>query len=319
MSSSRLDYIDAAKGLGIMLVAVGHFTAQSAPLWYDSLWSLIFLFHMPLFFFLSGMTSCLSRNRTAFKTYFLSRTLRLLVPYLVASLCYEAMMVYIHGIGAFSFKFLYTYPGKQAVYLWFLPALWLCSLVSYPLVHLKLRFLFPIALLSFFLLLPSFPHLPGYLNDCRLYLPYVLFGSFWWRWQSKGEGSSSQMIFALLTLLMGLVLCNYLFSNYDLSVKTLVSFLLALLCTMCVLFAFQFIFTPRWIVKIGMVSMLIYLLHPMILYPFKYIYEQHIMTGSLSFGCLMVVGVSLSCFVPYILDRFVGRFLPWVKVLYGSH
>lgn len=47
---SRITYIDIAKGIGILLVIAGHLFR------YDSYIStVIFSFHMPLFFFLSGM------------------------------------------------------------------------------------------------------------------------------------------------------------------------------------------------------------------------------------------------------------------------
>lgn len=49
----RLDYVDVAKALGIVLVVVGHAVAEPAQMLV-----LIYSFHMPLFFFLSG---CLQR------------------------------------------------------------------------------------------------------------------------------------------------------------------------------------------------------------------------------------------------------------------
>lgn len=49
MTQNRLQYIDIAKGMGILLVVLGH-VRTSAPL-HDT----IYLFHMPLFFLLSGM------------------------------------------------------------------------------------------------------------------------------------------------------------------------------------------------------------------------------------------------------------------------
>lgn len=45
----RIEYIDVAKGITILLVVVGH--VESAP---SPLRSLIYSFHMPLFFILSG-------------------------------------------------------------------------------------------------------------------------------------------------------------------------------------------------------------------------------------------------------------------------
>ncbi len=52
MSPKRLEYIDIARGIGILLVVLGHSDARAiSPL----LFQWVYSFHMPLFFFLSGM------------------------------------------------------------------------------------------------------------------------------------------------------------------------------------------------------------------------------------------------------------------------
>lgn len=52
---SRLENIDVAKGLGILLVVLGHNRPLTEQL--PTLHAAIYLFHMPLFFFLSGLTT----------------------------------------------------------------------------------------------------------------------------------------------------------------------------------------------------------------------------------------------------------------------
>lgn len=49
MISTRIVYVDIARGLGILLVVLGHLYIPRTPL------NLIYFFHMPLFFYLSGM------------------------------------------------------------------------------------------------------------------------------------------------------------------------------------------------------------------------------------------------------------------------
>ena len=51
MANIRDPIIDAAKGYGILLVFIGHLVYYDSPLF-----RIIFNFHMPLFFALSGMT-----------------------------------------------------------------------------------------------------------------------------------------------------------------------------------------------------------------------------------------------------------------------
>lgn len=97
-TSKRLTYIDVAKGIGIVLVVVGHCipdatspTGISIPA-YRWLHDVIYSFHMPLFFFfLAGfMVSCQKMLARAQKSLDLvhKRISRLLVPYIFVGLCY---------------------------------------------------------------------------------------------------------------------------------------------------------------------------------------------------------------------------------------
>ncbi|MCK6584746.1 MAG: acyltransferase family protein, partial [Anaerolineales bacterium] len=52
VTTTRIDYIDIAKGIGIILVVMGHNDfALISPFTHK----LIYSFHMPMFFFMSGM------------------------------------------------------------------------------------------------------------------------------------------------------------------------------------------------------------------------------------------------------------------------
>jgi fucose 4-O-acetylase-like acetyltransferase len=71
----RLDHIDVAKGLGILLVALGHNRALVDNI--PALHVVIYLFHMPLFFFLSGITTPTTLDVPQLK----KRLIGLLKPY----------------------------------------------------------------------------------------------------------------------------------------------------------------------------------------------------------------------------------------------
>lgn len=96
-TSKRLTYIDIAKGIGIVLVVLGHCipdatspTGISVPA-YRWLHDVIYSFHMPLFFFLAGfMVSRQKMLARAQKPLDLvrKRISRLLVPYIFVGLCY---------------------------------------------------------------------------------------------------------------------------------------------------------------------------------------------------------------------------------------
>lgn len=76
----RYDYLDIAKGIGILMVIWGH------VLYYHWSGQYVYTFHMPLFFFLSGML--FQRNKyPSFSSFFVKRARRLLIPYSIYSIC----------------------------------------------------------------------------------------------------------------------------------------------------------------------------------------------------------------------------------------
>ena len=74
MSNNRILWVDIAKGIGILLVLIGHVSQNS----YIS--SFIYSFHIPLFFIISGY---LYKNK---KNYIRNKTTTILIPYLFFSI-----------------------------------------------------------------------------------------------------------------------------------------------------------------------------------------------------------------------------------------
>lgn len=75
----RLDYVDIAKGLGIMLVIMGHIEHDYVPFCGSV--------HIPLFFMLSGYLYDMDKsNREPFGTASQKRVKRLLIPYFIYNL-----------------------------------------------------------------------------------------------------------------------------------------------------------------------------------------------------------------------------------------
>jgi len=73
-SKDRLNWIDIAKGLGILFVMIGHSRLSIGT-------AIVYYFHMPLFFFLSGYV--FSGEKYDSKTFIKNRAKRLMVPYYV--------------------------------------------------------------------------------------------------------------------------------------------------------------------------------------------------------------------------------------------
>lgn len=186
---NRLDFIDIAKGLGIMLVIMGHIEHDYVPFCGSV--------HIPMFFVLSGYLCNLEKlQNEKYSNVVKKRAVRLLIPYfiynIVLYLKYLAKVVVSHGsikdaIDAFA-GFLYSssilYKGVPAnenfegfVFgngpLWFLTAMVISSIVFYAIVFyiLKFRFdIFKVGICSCVLIALSW----GLLKMLPVYLPWSM-------------------------------------------------------------------------------------------------------------------------------------------------
>ncbi|MBR3149652.1 MAG: acyltransferase family protein [Eubacterium sp.] len=127
----RFDFLDASKGLGIMLVVLGHLVYLYSPLDLS-----IYSFHMPFFFLVSG--ACTKVEGISFKDYFIKKFKRLFLAYvyifIVGTIVTyatpilenpESVKDLIHG---FFYRAGVVYVGVT----WFLQCLFFVSLFLYP-------------------------------------------------------------------------------------------------------------------------------------------------------------------------------------------
>lgn len=129
----RIYYFDLAKGIGILLVVMGHLEYISMELRY-----FIASFHMPMFFVISGMLMYLSGEENKEPAAFVKGKLyRIGMPYLSYSILYlliETALFYLKGEGSFANLFQDAYLSL-CLYgisvLWFLPAMFFGLLIFF--------------------------------------------------------------------------------------------------------------------------------------------------------------------------------------------
>lgn len=85
MEKARDIAFDIAKGIGIILVVVGHYVPDDAPLWYTGFVRFVYYFHMPLFFIIAGYFYESSTRRTNYLSFVWSKFQRLMIPYFILS------------------------------------------------------------------------------------------------------------------------------------------------------------------------------------------------------------------------------------------
>lgn len=130
MSQKRISYIDTAKGIGILLVLIGHSEFPSVNLitWISS-------FHMPLFFILSGILFAHTGASTKTAKSFLKKKLRsILLPYAAFSVL-SIIASAILDFGSFP-EYLWTALIQTvSLYgisvLWFLPTLFFSEIAFF--------------------------------------------------------------------------------------------------------------------------------------------------------------------------------------------
>lgn len=139
MSKQHFRTIDIAKGIGIILVVMGHALNQTTtdPKWVNILHYLIYSFHMPLFFVLSGFLGVKILTMQSFQervNYILKRAVRLLVPYFVIGFLYIPVKLKLDSYAVMPFEPIDTLKlligNNPDVSLWFLYILFIVSALS---------------------------------------------------------------------------------------------------------------------------------------------------------------------------------------------
>lgn len=169
-AKKRLECFDAAKGIGILLVIIGHMHLQRIN-------PFIFSFHMPLFFFISGYFMSMKYSP---RVYFVKRARQLLIPYIFACICITAGALLkdaaagnagmvISDIKKWVFASVYAsgqeytdpfwIPSIGAI--WFLPAMFFATIIVRRCISYRYKFLL-IIIIAYV----------GYASSQKIWLPF---------------------------------------------------------------------------------------------------------------------------------------------------
>lgn len=118
---ARVSYIDIAKAIGIYFVILGHVVSVGTPLK-----TILYSFHMPLFFMLTGMTYKWPSDGTwaSIKKRIVRNVGTLLVPYLLFALIYSKLSFYNLAFIGYSSWHTLRMAGSLSS-LWYLMALFM--------------------------------------------------------------------------------------------------------------------------------------------------------------------------------------------------
>ena len=142
--NSRLEWLDAARGIGICLVVFGHVLRglSGADIATEPLWAIVdyqlYTFHMPLFFLLAGISVTLGQTQSG-PTFIKSKLWTVAFPYFLWSLIQGGVMIGMssHTNGSYNPSVLWSIGWEPIAQFWFLYVLMLCHLTMPVLTQYK--------------------------------------------------------------------------------------------------------------------------------------------------------------------------------------
>ncbi len=134
MHSRRIDWIDYAKAVAIILIVASHIQHRLLKSGlcgsggaYDFIDGLLYSFHVPLFFFLSGLFFYSSFLKRGLREFLTGKACTILYPFVVWSLFQTAVEVILKSASPSALMTCLYYPRAH---FWFLYALFFMSVVS---------------------------------------------------------------------------------------------------------------------------------------------------------------------------------------------
>ena len=306
----RLAYIDSLKGIGIILVVMGHFFIPYTDYLNDPVNQVVYSFHMPLFFFLSGLVYG-HVPKDSLKIFLVKKTLSLLFPYLFFSLLYCFIKNY-------TWTSLLLDNELHGGY-WFTMTLFFVMLLNHIIdrsvktQNAYIRVIVQIVLTTVLLLVAKFEVVPvafsaviSFDKIAKYYL-YFQLGKFIMQSAWIKSVIENDITITVLILVYLYVFCRY---GYTLDSVNIFSFVLSI-CGVCVVYNIvlknqKLFYANGFLPFLGRKSLEIYLTHFLLLHVipheivsgFGVIYIQIIILLLLSMSIIVI-----SLVVSYILSR----------------
>lgn len=321
------DAVYLAKGVGISLVVIGHFYfPDHQPDMWIKIRKIIYLYHMPLFMFLSGFLyvhksptiSCIND----YKLFIKKKLKRLMLPYLSMGICvallkfiFQKFSVLGQSIDHQFYMYLlfnpeayFTVSGGYARFLWFLYTLFVIFAI-FPV--LEIIFKNHIYILIFALLLSYFEY-PAYfcINHAIYYLPHFTFGAITYHYLKINNNVRSRKIM-VITLFSAVVVLLTPLATFLNTKGFLVKYFLGFSGSIFILFIFYNFINERggiiltFLKRIGMHSVTIYLFHFIVMSPIILVIYNFFDIPNRLFIPLLLVVYSFGVGVPILIERYV--------------
>lgn len=206
--------IDYMKGIAIILVFIGHAATPSflpRPYVYEFIVQFIYMFHMPVFFFISGFLSLklLDMNlKTQYLPFIKKKIYRLGLPFLTISIITNALIIILKQITNSPvgikellemIKVIFLYPENGIMgALWFLYTLLIISILAPLILKIPIKFTLVIAIILNIFFPKSISFLA--LNRVAFFLVFFLLGIIFRRFYSESKALLEKGYFLIISL-----------------------------------------------------------------------------------------------------------------------
>ncbi len=313
-SQSRLDYVDLAKCVAILLVVAGHivqcFFARGEN---EPLHAFIYGFHMPLFFLLSGFVMGVTQQRLrqqSFWDWLLHKILTLLLPYVVWRL-FVYRFVDPAGESSIDMDAIrLLIRNSRSGGAWFLMSLFCIQVVCYPIVRYKKLYAWCIP----FLLLVVGHFLGGSWYYCNPY-HYVSFlaGYVFYLYQDRLIRPDVASFALICFIVFEIVYPNPIILTFSISISLLYA------CKrFCGIPNYRSSLLYKGGMLIGRNTLAIYLLHVLIVFP---VVMQHLDISFFRQTPILIITLAISVLVPLIcvgITKIVEFFPILSLILFGK-
>lgn len=320
---TRLNWLDIARGIGIILVVIGHVgegiiqAELNYPNWMENLVKSIYTFHMPLFFIMSGFLFQPSFQKVP-DHFIRIKTGTILYPYLVWSIIQTVIEVVLSSYTnkGISINELYEILWQPRAHFWYLHALFIICIINYLLFRYIPRYAVLIGIgLSFVRFLPF--DYAGYWMIPLHNLFYFNIGILLWQNRNKIlHHLHDYKRMAGFSILFFLGQAWYLQSEIS---TYLIGVALALLGSFWVLSLSGFPF-PKWISQslqyLGENSLYIYLLHVLTGSGVRIVMGKflHINNGELHLLAGTIAGIILPILLTLLIRKVKCMWIFSVKI-----
>ena len=300
---NKVNWVDSLKGFAIILVVLGHISSPLSRL--------IYSFHMPLFFIVSGFflnpTNELKREiiksfKRLFKPFFIYLLLGFIVEFLKRYFLDRGQLKLEDFTGALIYMDYDRLLGTYAFVLWFLPALFIGKTIVYLILKYSRFLILEILLIVIAFLIGYTFNFPFAIDDGLLSSPYIFIGYFY-----KNKDVLTNKTTAIV-LLIPLILISLIYGVPELNISTkyFESILINLIWTCALSFLLFILFSSlkfnlKALEYLGINSLLIFLIHP---------YTNNIAYHTAS-NYLLQLFISLSMLV--LITYFLNNFKKYLK------